>query len=1311
MTTTTTIVLIGIKSTVQVLNGDSGAGEIDPKKVFVAATAAFAPGDAVWLTDDASNGEAGVIATITLNTSLNLVDDLAGLFEVAENAQVVLAAVVSDYVLDIDTWRDRQSDIGTCKIKLDNSADAWGATFTPDDAIIISVNGSIIWQGLVDNVKPVLPVRAVVLNQLMISGRDYGRYLVDYTIFDYTKKDTAAATIIDEILALAEIGDPLLYTAPGGSPTITVSFKNIKLGDAIRKVCELSGWDFYIDNNRRLQFIDAGSVDSGVDLTMTGISTDTLLTFEELEQVGVSIKNFIKVSGGPADDHYTEDKAGWQTAGAAAAADDTTIVVKGDKSIKMTINAAGVSQIFLDFSGGLFSYSPTVDLSDINEAKVVFRGTIAGGPTAFSLRPYLVDDNGNKIVFARTGKDPILGGTTTSKGTTEQVGVDDWNAISYPIGEHTNNEIKPLGGALRNGFWTYTIKPGAPDFDWGAVEIMGFEWPHANNGEVLIDWWFIPSLDAISIAQDAASITAYGKRVKYAYKRQLDSQEKLDDFSADTLAFMKDPFQKFKGVTRGQVGSLYAALVVDVDVPSYGINDDPYIISALHHRLHKTKTTRGWDYTTDYQLAASDVPATMVVVEDNPIKTTLEKIRENNTGFQGTLSQVDVAIGDISSGHFTQETRGTVFPIIAADGDLHWLSADFNDAGTGFQYYGVTVGLLYTFDESVPQWIRPPANLGERAGDPPAGLGGGEYTGDRYTKTTDNNSRWEWTGAAWERVATIVLDDMTGEVSAGQLKKGIQPFDSVVLFEAIRAAATDAVTFDVDVNNGAGASIITASAGTPFSDFTAGDIVIIQNSEDSDHDTTGKVILAVNGGGAGIGLIGILPGVDNTDDETMVVSASDAIKWTGAAPAVWFADGGNQNINSADENGMANGAWYVYFTAGNANLTATQTYANAVGNTVGLICRVEITADQEPLIFPFLSRGANMSLDALAAGSVDTLVLTGEALIGKIMKSSAGVEFADGVGDAGTIMTRRGIKGKDAGGVTQFSLQSSDGKVLAGAGAVVLDEGGLTITSADDTVYTLFKIGAVEKGRIYTNNPIGDDEFYIEAELADLILRSVDNDVFIDAADELFLDSVNGTFLTGALIDLSTAGDITLDPGGDVEIDSADVIPIGATGKVGTAVAPFDEMHADDFFGIFRGFHVGPVVFEDSLVDDHTTSGIEIQDMIQGTVNFGDFLYLDEVGANGQWTKSDADAAATMPIGAMAMGTFTNEPGIMLIYGMARDNTWTWTPGALLYASTTLARLQETKPVGSGDVVQVVAQALTADIILFRPCLWTEVIP
>jgi len=50
-----------------------------------------------------------------------------------------------------------------------------------------------------------------------------------------------------------------------------------------------------------------------------------------------------------------------------------------------------------------------------------------------------------------------------------------------------------------------------------------------------------------------------------------------------------------------------------------------------------------------------------------------------------------------------------------------------------------------------------------------------------------------------------------------------------------------------------------------------------------------------------------------------------------------------------------------------------------------------------------------------------------------------------------------------------------------------------------------------------------------------------------------------------------------------------------------------------------------------------------------------------------------------------------------------RDDTFAFTPGAQLYVSGTAGEITETAPIGSGDFVQVVGFALTADVIFFNP--------
>lgn len=99
----------------------------------------------------------------------------------------------------------------------------------------------------------------------------------------------------------------------------------------------------------------------------------------------------------------------------------------------------------------------------------------------------------------------------------------------------------------------------------------------------------------------------------------------------------------------------------------------------------------------------------------------------------------------------------------------------------------------------------------------------------------------------------------------------------------------------------------------------------------------------------------------------------------------------------------------------------------------------------------------------------------------------------------------------------------------------------------------------------------------------------------------------------------------------------------------------------------------------------------------------GSPLYM---AADGHYDDADADAAATMPCTVLALeaGTGTKK---VLHHGYMRNDGWNWTPGALLYVSTTAGALTSTAPAGSGDQVQVVGYATHADRIFFSPDLST----
>ncbi len=116
---------------------------------------------------------------------------------------------------------------------------------------------------------------------------------------------------------------------------------------------------------------------------------------------------------------------------------------------------------------------------------------------------------------------------------------------------------------------------------------------------------------------------------------------------------------------------------------------------------------------------------------------------------------------------------------------------------------------------------------------------------------------------------------------------------------------------------------------------------------------------------------------------------------------------------------------------------------------------------------------------------------------------------------------------------------------------------------------------------------------------------------------------------------------------------------------------------------------------------DHTSSGVIAALTAGEALVFGDFCYMK---SDGKWWKADADAAVTMPGAAMALEPLdADDPGEFLLFGYARDDSWGWTVGGLIYVSTTGGALTQTAPSGSGDQVQVVGVATHATRMLFAP--------
>ena len=118
---------------------------------------------------------------------------------------------------------------------------------------------------------------------------------------------------------------------------------------------------------------------------------------------------------------------------------------------------------------------------------------------------------------------------------------------------------------------------------------------------------------------------------------------------------------------------------------------------------------------------------------------------------------------------------------------------------------------------------------------------------------------------------------------------------------------------------------------------------------------------------------------------------------------------------------------------------------------------------------------------------------------------------------------------------------------------------------------------------------------------------------------------------------------------------------------------------------------------------DHTANGIIIALTAGENVVFGDACYIK---SDGKMWKADADAIATGGAVALAIATIAADAsGDFLLQGIARDDTWAWTVGGLIFLSTTPGPPTQTAPSGTDDVIQVVGVATHADRMLWMPQL------
>ena len=133
----------------------------------------------------------------------------------------------------------------------------------------------------------------------------------------------------------------------------------------------------------------------------------------------------------------------------------------------------------------------------------------------------------------------------------------------------------------------------------------------------------------------------------------------------------------------------------------------------------------------------------------------------------------------------------------------------------------------------------------------------------------------------------------------------------------------------------------------------------------------------------------------------------------------------------------------------------------------------------------------------------------------------------------------------------------------------------------------------------------------------------------------------------------------------------------------------------------------GKQIWDAAPASDHTATG----DQIPISITANDYapgdaddimglLVLEETG--GTWISADKDSVNTVGLLALALESGTGTKNV-LKRGYARNDTWDFSSGAQLFVGDAGAITDDVSGYTTGDYVQVVGYAVTADVIYFNP--------
>ena len=568
----------------------------------------------------------------------------------------------SDHVLRADLWRESANGIGRWEVILDPRGQYWPGNWTVDDVVDIHINGSRMMRGYLDDVKPFRNFRDISGYDVgtarhtglwKLTGRDYGMdlaqmyFTADTGDYQYTQ---SGEILRDVIVSLVAAGIPCEITPHVGLVGGFINYDwapRTYLADGFREIAELDDHDFYVQHNaaRTLHYFDIATMGAGAEHTavdlyeFTGVvptaSRTPILELEMGETLGFKLKNYIEVSAGFLDDHWTEvvddPAAAPNPSPDWIAGPDSTVTEEygifmtphGKGAIRCTQDAAPAGPMYMRCPIPVGNDPRTgLDLEDESHLRyLVYQENTDDGASGIgdNVSIALVDDRPAvpRIIFYALIAGGIFPQDYKYTGPLPPL---DWIEVRAPIGVDTR-----IGGFFPAWQqWTLNwegapyVYPGGA-FNWSNVQQIVFTSYQTSpeNAFFIIDGLQIPTVEVVSRSSVAADPP--GWRMKHFKRTDIYDHFVLDDLATKLRDQYRYPLQTLKVTATGQILSKYAGQSLDVVAPAFGIGGplitdlERYRIFRLHHSVVKNSADSnipGYTFLTDYELIKQEADAT-----------------------------------------------------------------------------------------------------------------------------------------------------------------------------------------------------------------------------------------------------------------------------------------------------------------------------------------------------------------------------------------------------------------------------------------------------------------------------------------------------------------------------------------------------------------------------------------------------------------------------------------------------------------------------------------------------------------------------